>query len=150
VNIILSGAEMLVAAVSGAMRLISAEKKKLTPTAHGPRDWNYEIEGAMAEVAFAKFRKAYFDPSLNWFGLKDVDGYGVRHTGRADGCLIIRPEDGDGKYALVTGGRGRYRVAGWQLAEEVKGWDECYKTFDDNREPAWFAPQDRLHQWADE
>lgn len=149
-NISLNSQEMLIAAVSGSMRLISAEKLNMKPAAHGPRDWNYEIEGAMAEMAFAKSIAFYFDPSLDRFGAKDVSDYGVRHTARPDGGLIIRPEDKDGKYVLITGARGRYRIAGWQLAEVVKTWDDCLKTFDDNREPAWFAPQGRLHKWGEE
>lgn len=110
----------------------------------GRTHWDVDIEGALAELAFAKFLGVYWDGSVNTGKAPDVGGYQVRHTDLERGCLIIRRRDSaDERYVLVTGDhRAGYMVRGWKFGHEAMV-DEFIRDPGKKNE-AWFVPQSEL------
>lgn len=83
-------------------------------------DWVNEIEGACAELAWAKHREQF------WTGvsaLKANDGVGVeiRWTRHADGGLIVYEHDDDNAvFILAKGFAPQYKFVGWMRGREAK------------------------------
>jgi len=142
----------------GIRRQIESFKAKEQNEAHNPKyGWHIDIEGACAEMAFAKHFGLYWDGSVNTFKAPDVGLMQVRSTMRLDGGLIIRPKDeAHERYALVvgstrcpnelTGGRpgcGYFVMVGWMLGSDIK--QDKYLAFKDSDTPAWLVPQRDLH-----
>lgn len=147
--IVLSNEEILGAVIVGSRRLMVSLKKGLAPAAEASRSWNDEIEGALGESAFARATGLFFDPRLGRYGTPDVGMFHIRQTTLPEGCLIIRPKDTDGVYALVVGSLGTYKLAGTITAERARAMSDCIKGPQD-RPSAWFIPQDRLDPWPEE
>ena len=135
--------EMLGAVIVGARRMIVSMQASLANVAGRERKWDDEIEGAMAEAALARETGRFFDPRVGRYGAKDVGDFHVRHTSLTDGCLIIRERDPDGRYVLITGSLGNYRIAGWIDSARAKEMDDCRRA-PNGRPAAWFIPQKRL------
>lgn len=106
--------------------------------------WSVHINGALAELAFAKATGRY------WLALTkdpktlpgDVGGDQIRSTSRSDGSLILHPEDSDeARFYLVVGTCPRYTIVGWVYGSEGKN-----RTFwrEDTGRPAFFVPQSQL------
>jgi hypothetical protein len=137
--------QFLLAALVGLVRQIAASEKGQADKFEGATDrWGTDVEGACAELAAAKgfgiFWPALVDPGKT---ASDLDGWEIRHTTHPDGCLIVRPrDDPERRYLLVTGGRGRYHLAGWLYGHEARR-DEWRR--DDG---AWFVPQSALEAVA--
>jgi hypothetical protein len=115
--IILRPAEARIAALVGAERMIGSllNGNRPRPGIKPEIAWGINIEGAGAEMAFAKAMGWYWDGSVGVFhDQADVRHVHVRSTPWPQGKLIIRPErDVPGVYALVTGTFPRYAVRGW-------------------------------------
>ena len=101
-------------------------------------DWDNEIEGVCAELAFCKHRGIY------WSGLGgirakdggDVDVRWTKHTGT--GGLIVYPHDPDDTaIVLMDGFAPSYSLVGWMYAGEAKrpGW---------LRDFGYLVPRDKL------
>ena len=102
------------------------------------------IAGAMAEMAFAKYKGLYW--SKGGPGLSDVGEFEVRVTHIRRGKLILRSHDKrDATFYLLVGEHGKYKIIG-----SIKGSDgmqDCFvDPLDENRKPAWAVPQDKLIQ----
>jgi hypothetical protein len=86
--------------------------------------WQRDIEGASAEVAFAKAMNLYWAPSQGGQGNSpagDVAGWEVRWTARAGGRLLVHRSDrDDAPYVLVTGTWPKYRIRGYMLGRDAK------------------------------
>ena len=147
-RIILTPYEIVLAAGVGVRRRTASIRLKNKDHDHfsgsGVGHWDVDIEGALAELAFAKHMDLYWDGSVNTGKAADVGGYQVRHTLHEDGCLIVRQRDSiDDRYALVTGNHiDGYLVRGWRFGYEATTDD--YLRNPGNKEPAWFVPQSDL------
>jgi hypothetical protein len=120
---------------------------------HGANEkdyWLRHIEGAMAECAFAKAFGFYWPGSVNSFKTEpDVDIFEVRWRFCASHNLLIRPNDPpDRPYVLVVGHNGSYDMVGYCYG--TAGMQPGFlKTYDPNRPPAYFVPQEALHNVDD-
>ena len=129
------------AATIRVMRRIASYTKR-DDNKHTPRNddtWDRDIEGACAEVAFAKHFNVFWDGSINTFHDPDVGKIQIRHTQLESGCLIVREDDKDHEvFALVIGTHPSFRLAGWMYAGDAKQgrWQK-----DDF---SWFVPQSQL------
>jgi len=140
----LSYKEMLIGAQIGIMRRVQSMKRGYTH-AHGRPDnddWQRDIEGALGEMALAKYLNLY------WVGGEvcavDVGDFEVRTTVRPNGRLILHPKDDDTRYFwLVTGINGVYEIKGHILASEGKR-DEYWSDPTGRQRHAYFVPQSAL------
>lgn len=106
--------------------------------------WRAHIEGALGELAAAKYLKKYWNGSVDTFrSFADLENVEIRTRSRHDYELIIRDDDDPNKfYVLVTGTAPTFRIRGW-----IKGLnaqrDEWRKTHG-GRPAAWFVPASAL------
>lgn len=145
-SVSLTKAEILEAAVSGLLRRYKALTNG-TRRRYGYESddaWGSDIEAAAAERLVAKATGTY------WIGAVlrpdagvDAGPYGVRHTLRTNGGLILHEADRDDEwFCLVVGAIPNQRIAGVMLASEGKHsryWRE------DVRTPCFIVPQEELH-----
>jgi hypothetical protein len=118
--------------------------------AHGFTDkagagWAIDIEGACAELAVAKAVGTYWEPVWERTDRQrdDVEGWQIRSTPRANGCLIVHPSDpDDARFVLVTGTVPTFTIVGWLYGWEAKS-DEFWRDPGTGR-PAYFVPAARL------
>jgi hypothetical protein len=143
-EIILTAPEIMLGATAGIMRQVEniKLKSKAYYGAGHERDWQYNIEGALGEMALSKYLGVY------WKGKSrkretDVAHYDVRTSSRANGDLILHPDDPDDRtFWLLTGFNGTYTVHGCIVAAEGKK-EEYWRDPAGNR-PAFFVPQNLL------
>jgi hypothetical protein len=111
--------------------------------------WHIDIEGACGEIAFAKWKGAYWTGSeMDTFKGGDVGDFQVRHTHLQQGCLIVRPGDKDSDpYALVTGEAPYFVVVGWMEAGEAK--QEKWLHGQNTDEPYYRVPQQALTKFGE-
>jgi hypothetical protein len=142
----LNRGEMFTAATAGVMRRLNAIKHgRQDAYGQSPLDrWGMDIESSAAELLVAKKLGLYWnyfseDPS----SLEgDVGKVQVRHTARADGCLLLHDRDkSDVPFVLVVGHYPALRIVGWCLGSYGK--DKRYWREDTGR-PAYFVPQSDL------
>lgn len=105
-------------------------------------DWQLHIEGALAEMAFAKLMGLFWSGAHS-FRADDVGSWMVRSTPKDSNRLIIHQRDPDDKkFVLVTGKNGKYVVHGW-----IRGVDAKKQEWLDDptwNRPAFFVPQTAL------
>ncbi len=144
----LKGYEIMQGALCGIMRQLE-NMKQGNKNAHGlggGRDWQVNIEGALAEMAMAKHLNVYW--TKGEFRAPDVGVVDVRSTPHENGCLIVHETDEDGRvFWLLTGENGRYCIRGWMYGYEAKN-AKYWKDPTGNR-PAYFVPQSELHDSDD-
>lgn len=83
-------------------------------------DWDNEIEGACAELAFCKYRGIYWS---GVGGVRSKDGGNVdirwtKHEG--SGGLIVYPHDSDMVIVLMDGFAPSYSIIGWIRGIDAK------------------------------
>lgn len=106
--------------------------------------WENIIEGALAEMAFAKLMNLYWDGKINQLTKGDVGKWEVRQTKHLDGSLRIEPSDKDhAPYVLLTGQSGVYFVRGWILGHEGK-LHEYWKDMAGQGRPCFWVPPSDL------
>lgn len=114
--------------------------------AHGAdkdRGWQIHIEGAAAEMAFAKFRNRFWSGNLGNLRAADVGEVQVRSTGHAGGSLILHDSDpDDDAFVLVTGRCPAFVVRGWLWGREGKSVE--FRRDPVGGRPAYFVPQHML------
>jgi hypothetical protein len=114
--VILTEVEARIAALVGCERRHDALIRGLkgSPGIREGVVWTIDIEGAAAELAFAKCLGWYWDGAVGVFHRQaDVRHVHVRCQREHHWDLCIRPHDVPGVYALVTGRFPRYQVHGW-------------------------------------
>ncbi len=108
--------------------------------------WHTHINGALGEVAVAKYLGRYWDGmgALGDLHAADVGGgVQVRWTGKPNGDLILHPSDADDKpFVLVTGDAPRFTLHGWILGRDGKL--ETYWRDPAGGRAAFFVPQNKL------
>jgi hypothetical protein len=144
VRVTLGGADYELARQLGSARTAEAQDAK-RPGRAGcpPNNLEQDIDGAAAEIAFA--RAIGVAPSLasGPSPEADVAGFHVRSTARPIGKLIVRPGDPeDNVYVLVVGSGREWRVIGCAVGREAMRPEFWYE---ENRRPGcYMLPQDRL------
>ena len=145
----LKGYEMMQGALCGIMRQLT-NLKKGHKNAHGlgnGKDWQVNVEGALAEMALAKFLDVYW--TNGEFRAPDVGVVDVRSTHHMNGCLIVHDEDDSGRvFWLLTGENGKYTIRGWMYGYEAQNKEKYWKDPVGGR-PAYFVPQSDLHKADD-
>jgi len=143
VTVTLTWSELTVAGMIGVLRRVASLQGKRDDRGHysenGPTDWSMDIDGAAAELAFAKYLNVFCIPTINTFKAADVAGYQIRSTCRSDGRLIIRPGDfDDDDFVLVITRGARALLVGSINAGKAKAQKEFW------REDCWWVPAEKL------
>ena len=134
-----------------AVAALIADEVKSRPNAIPKYDPGVEFPaikiGCLGEYALAKYL------GVNWgftpydLNANDVDGYEVRATRRADGCLLTKDTDKPGIYVLAT-------LHPIEQIVKLKGWATLTEANTPARwaefmpKPCYRTPQDLLHPMA--
>lgn len=147
----LSVAEMRISAQVGIERclhVIEAGRANM----YGEQDdkfWQRHVEGAMGEMALAKFTNMYWNGTIGSVHLPDVGDLEVRTTEHKDGCLIMHPKDKNkAKFVLAIGVRGKYEMVGWIFGHEGKKQE--FVRDPNDRVAAYFVPQKALRKFDEQ
>jgi hypothetical protein len=144
IEIVLSEGELLIAHTVGGHRQIQNLRENRYTDAEGDRLWQYHIEGAAGELAFAKYLGVYWSGALGDLNARDVGGYEVRTRSRHDWDMPIYLKDANDKpCVLLTGLAPRLRIRGWLYAGEGKRGEYWADKAHNNR-PAYFVPSNVL------
>jgi hypothetical protein len=143
----LTSSEIMMAAIAGVMRQVSALSKNRNESygAQQKDDWQLHIEGCLGEYALSKHLNLYWAGKGN---LRDFDvGYcvDVRTRSKSHYDLILHPPDPDDRiFFLLTGLNGDYEIKGW--IKGIDGKKDCYYGDKYNcGRPAFFIPQEDLN-----
>ena len=142
--------ELMVAGLVGNMRSV-ASLGRLTQNKHSPTDsqWQIDVDGAAAEMAFAKWMNVYYEPSVNTFKAPDVGAVQFRSTKHENGRLIVRGNDvKDEIVVLVINRMPTYIMAGWIRTSAAK-LDKYLYDPNGKKSPAWMVPQADLNKMED-
>ena len=131
----------MMAALGVKRRLVSIRDKRVDKIAP---QFDADIVGAIGEYAVARALGKPFQPLLNTFKLPDVGELQVRATRWPRGHLIVREDDPEGVYVLVTVNEPRAEVHGWLTAKEARQ-DKYWGNPDETRAACWSVPQYDLH-----
>jgi hypothetical protein len=133
---------------AGSMAAGLRDRHGLDANACGGIGWTLDIEGAAAELAFAKSRGLYWpalcdDPA----GLPgDVGIAEVRQSADPEAHLILHESDHDERpYVLVIGQIPEFRIVGWIRGAEGKR-PQFWRTH--TGRPAFFIPQGVLNVFS--
>lgn len=106
--------------------------------------FDIHIQGSLAELAWAKAHKKYWEPFVSDPKTLpgDVGHVQIRSTTRRNGCLIVHESDPDtAPFYLVVADLPDFTIAGWVYGHEAK--DRRFWRTDTGR-PAFFVPQEHL------
>lgn len=118
-RVMLTEVEQRMAIQSGQERRLQSAAQKLKDKDFGlsitGRRWDIDIEGAAAEMAYAKFRDFYWGGHVGSFKGADVGSVAqIRSSIHPDAHLILRDNDNPQHfYILVVGQMPAYEIAGW-------------------------------------
>jgi hypothetical protein len=149
----LSTEEIRAAALAGVMRTVSVLQRAIVnqqcakvcaSCGRSELDlrWTFDIQGAIGELAVAKWSGRYWTGLSFVKGESDVVGLEVRFTPREDGDLILRDRDpDDAVYVLVTGA-----LVGPRPSLTLRGclWSRDGKIPEFRSGDCWRVPQKRL------
>jgi len=148
-RITLNDSEMLQAALIGCTRHIENLTGK-TPVKNNygapeERDWQFHVDGAMGEMALAKYLNRFY-AGRGERGAPDVGDDEVRTTHYSSGHLVLHPRDPPDRRAwLLTGLNGKYMVRGWIMIRE--GQQQRFWGVKKAKDrPAFWVPQEALHE----
>lgn len=137
--VLLTPMELLQGAMTGAIRRITSITRAMDKNKHADKsDWATDIDGALAEIAFAKWRKVYYRPSNMSLKEPDVGKVQVRSTSHALGHLIVRPNDKKNAaqpFALGITDAPYVRLIGWKFGVD------CMKDEYRREDGSWWVPQ---------
>ena len=143
--------EIILGAMQGVLRRVKAIKYDRQDNINGrtsDRDfdaWDVDIEGALGEMAFAKYAQAYWSGAAG-FQQGDVGDIEIRTTRYRDGSLLLyKSSEDDRVFVLMVGSAGTYRVAGWKTGsagKQERYWREVKKG---SGRMAFMIPQAQLH-----
>ena len=147
----LSWPEVLLAANAGIMRRVSALRRgraDLYPDASRPM-WDRDINGALAEVAVAKWMGVFWSGTVGRVDLPDVGNLQVRSKTQDGDRLVVRPDDDDADiFVSVLVQPPQYRLCGWLYGREAKREEwvvshGCYFVRDEFLHPMASLPDER-------
>jgi hypothetical protein len=105
--------------------------------------WGASIEGALGELAFAKWLGIEWEATVDTYKAPDVAVFQVRTIGGDGHSLLVREDDKDSSpFVLMYGRLNKYQVVGWIKGERAKQsqWLQHHA----GRPEAWFVPQHEL------
>ena len=113
--------------------------------------WERHIEGALGELAFAKYVGLEWDPHIGQVHLPDVGPYEVRTTSGKDWrgrpqetSLILHQKDNDkALFFLLVGSIGHYDIMGGIRGKNGKV-DRWWRSPGPHGRPAYFVPKEIL------
>ncbi len=140
----LNHTEQLIATHVGALRRWHSRERGSQDQIIGSDPAALDREGAMAEMAFAKYLNIYWDFGVGTYKKPDVGSYQVRmavanldNWDKSRTSLILRANDAESqKYVLAVGRRGKYALPGWILGLAGKKPEHLRS----GQHPAWFVP----------
>jgi hypothetical protein len=141
----LSPSEILQASMMGVMRQVQNLKARRNDAygAQTQNGWQMHVEGALGEMALAKYLDVYLG-GTGTLRAADVGDCDVRTTSGPNNRLILHPNDPDDRvFWLLTGQNGKYTVRGNILGAEGKK-QQFWKDPAGGR-PAYFVPQSELN-----
>ena len=161
----LSEREMLVGASSGIQReveclrssgggenAISNYEKKNNSIGPGGL-WNNHVEGALGEIAVAKYLGMYPGGITDADATDVGDHYEVRTRPRRDYELFVRKRErekkGDKYFILAQGSYGEYTIRGWISAYEVFAHPEWYHNNENLTGYRYWVPHEFLYPILD-
>ena len=114
-----------------------------------PNKWQVNIEGAMGELAAAKYLRTYWEGSINKHADADVGGFiEVRTCSYDNGWLWVWPKDADDRLVVLVCGRSpTFKVVGWIKAGDAKRgdwWQHDGAPNNRKRAKCWFVPPEEL------
>ncbi len=141
-NVTLNREQLQSAVNVGAARHMAALRRGLEDR-HGALagGWSLHIEGACGEYAAAIALHLPWTPNINTFKGPAGDigrGVEVRTRSRHDYDLIVRKDDFNRPFVLVTGIAPRFRVRGWIMGDDAKRPEWLREH--GGREAAYFVP----------
>ena len=148
----LTNSEIMIGAQLGVMRQIQNVKQKRHARygAGEDRSWHLHIEGALGEMAVAKYLGWYWSGALGDLEAGDVASailnkeVEVRTTHHDNGRLIIHEGDSDdAAFVLMIGRLGTYRLMGWMWGYEAKK-ERYWEDPSGNGRPAFFVDAEHL------
>lgn len=138
----LSVAEITTGAITAVMRQVDniAKSRQGRNNEAGMTDWQLHVEGALGEMAVAKWLKAYWSGEVGNLSAADIqDTIQVRTTARHNGHLILHEWDKDDDlFFLVIGKNGTYKIVGWisgHVGKKLQYWRDPTGS-----RPAYFIP----------
>lgn len=150
VEVKLSESEIQIAAFVGMSRQLYALRTGLQ-SAHGAgaeHDWQYHINGAMGEMALAKYLNIFWSGTVGVLNLPDVGKLEVRTATSPDHRLIVREPDSDGSlFVFVTGVNGNYSIWGFLAGKDAK--KNAFLVAVAGRPNAYFVPKESLQPIED-
>jgi hypothetical protein len=150
VEVILTWAELWQAALAGCTRRISSMKNGLNKDLHSPpgtSNWATDIDGAAAELAFAKEMGLFWSAGLNTFKKPDVAEFQVRSTPRQTGHLIVRLNDSpEDRFFLVISNTPEFQIIGSMLGRDAKN-ARYWREPDNGGAGAYWIPQGDLEPY---
>ena len=148
VVVLLSGSEVMHAAMAGVMRRWSALSKGRNGVygADVRAAWDHDINGALAEYAVAKWLGAFWSPTIGRIDQADVRQFQVRSKLLKTDRLVVRPCDKDTDiFISVLVETPKYTLCGWLEGGEAK-CDKWVVAID--RPPMYFVPDKFLRPMA--
>ena len=148
VKVEMNSIEVIWATTLAAIKRTSAWRNGYNSDKHTDKrsDWAWDVEGVLAEMAFAKWLNVYYTPK-NLDGKRpDVAGNQVRSTAYAQGHMYFRPNDKENahqRFVLAVTHRNAVFLIGWLMGVECMK-DEFWEEADD----AWCVTQGALHDMA--
>ena len=140
IEVVLTQQEILYGAQIGIFKFLETRKQQAQQK-HGADladRWRFTIEGALGELALAKYLGVFWSGSHQ--GAEDLPGFEVRTSTEINNRLIVRHEDrDDSRFVLVIGTLGHYHLVGWIMGKDAKYQDWLESPAD--RPPAFFVPQ---------
>jgi len=143
----LTTTEIMQGALVGVMRQVQniRDRRQDKYGASNSKGWQLHIEGALGEMALAKFLDLYWGGVGTFRGSDVGKSQQVRTRSRHNYELMLHPDDDDEQtYWLLTGTNGTYRVHGWLRGADGKK-DHYWKDPAGGR-PAFFVPQSDLNK----
>lgn len=117
---------------------------------HAPQTtgWDFHIQGAAGEMAFAKWCGEYWSGSLGDLNAADVGARQVRTTSYPYGHLLLKGRDKpDDVFVLVTGRIPTFTLVGWIFGRDGM-ISRLHQDRADNGRPCWWVPQSMLQKFA--
>ncbi len=146
-QITLSVAECYHAAMVGVTRQVTNLRDRRADAYGAEKDmgWQYHLEGACGEKAFAKFYGIYWSGAIGDLKADDVGYFQVRTNSRNNGDLILHYNDADDRiFVLLTGLAPTYTVRGWLWGGEGKDDRWWRESAPGKGRAAFFVPQAAL------
>ena len=146
-TIALTSSELEMGAACGVSRNVSsiiAGRKNAHGKSEDTPNWNIHIEGALGEIAVARYLNIFWSPTVNTFRAPDLGkNLQVRTRSSHDYDLIVRPTDSDTDlFVLVTGIAPIYTIWGYIQGQDAKK-EELVKDYG-SRPKAFFVPKKLL------